>query len=163
MKVVSLSALYTGRLYPPEGSLVLISVRGRVDFWAGRIKSIKKSHWIEPATFRVVAQCFNQLRYYVPNITGYNKGYHHVTLILWVREVCHSYNTANDVIYKKTHWVTAVYFCAIQKLYFHYAIWKLLVATSCRLLYPYHLSPLSRPRPPVRRRGDLMWQRNCAS
>jgi hypothetical protein len=64
IKVVRLSALRTGRLYPQEGFLVLISVRGWVD----------PSHWkipvtpsgIEPATFRLTEQCLNQLRYRVP-------------------------------------------------------------------------------------------------
>jgi hypothetical protein len=42
MKVVRLSALRTGRLYP------------------------QKPSGIEPATFRLVAQCFNHLRHSVP-------------------------------------------------------------------------------------------------
>ena len=59
MKAVRLSALRTGRLYPQGniGYLILIPVRGGV--------RSEGPSGIEPATFRLVAQCINQLRHSV--------------------------------------------------------------------------------------------------
>jgi hypothetical protein len=69
-----LSALRGGRPLPPGRFLVLISVRGRVNPRAivrlegiGQLKNPVTWSVIETATFRLVAQCSNQLRYHVPS------------------------------------------------------------------------------------------------
>jgi hypothetical protein len=71
---VRLSAIRAGRPLPPGRFLVLISLRGWVDLRViVRRKGIDQlknplTSGIETATFRLVAQCHNQLRYRVENM-----------------------------------------------------------------------------------------------
>jgi len=73
--VVRLSALLTGRLYPQEMLLVLISVRGRVNPLGhsaiggilGQWKILMTPAAIEPATYRSVAQHLNHCATAVPH------------------------------------------------------------------------------------------------
>ena len=74
MKVVRLSAVYTGCLYPPrkyswysfllQGESTPGPYCGRKDYV--NEKNLMTQSGIEPATFRLVAQCLNQLHYRVP-------------------------------------------------------------------------------------------------
>jgi hypothetical protein len=78
MKTGRLSTLSTGRLYPQEIFLILISVRGRVDPRdIVRPEGLSQSEIpltpsrSEPATFRLVGQCLNQLQHHVPQRNMY--------------------------------------------------------------------------------------------
>jgi len=97
MKVVRLSALCTGCLPPPspqEIFLVRISVKGWDDPRAvvrperfGQWKIPPTPSGIEPTTFRLVAQCLDQMRHRVPpNIT--TKQFMSLVIFGLARSIC---------------------------------------------------------------------------
>jgi hypothetical protein len=79
-EVVSPTSLPSSRPLLPRRFLVLISIRGWVDPRAivrleqfGQLRNPMTSSEMEPATFRLVAQCLNQLRYCVSHIISYRE------------------------------------------------------------------------------------------
>jgi hypothetical protein len=67
MKLARLSALRTGRFTPQELTLLLISVRSSADPKSIiSMKNLKQPIGIEPATFRFVAYCPDELGHRVP-------------------------------------------------------------------------------------------------
>jgi hypothetical protein len=66
-RIFKQSALDTGRLYPSENTSGTHFCKGVVNL---RTTDNKKFHesplGIEPATFRFIAQCLNQLQYPIP-------------------------------------------------------------------------------------------------
>ena len=83
MKGARMSVVRTGRLYPQKISLVLISVRGWVN--PKTVDPITPPQ-MEPATFRLVAQCFNQLR--VSHFYSSTLARQKISVVLFWRKFC---------------------------------------------------------------------------
>jgi hypothetical protein len=123
---VRLSALCAGRSSSPGRFLVLISIRGWVDptaiVWLERLGQLKNpmtSSGTEPATFRLVPQCLNKLRYPVPLYTTRGKTRGNTCQDIRLRPAFEHANSEWELD-RWTRWKWKPFYCVVRKTLFHF-------------------------------------------
>jgi hypothetical protein len=155
---VRLSALRAGCPLHPGIFLVLISFRGWVDRRAivkleglGQLKNPVTSSVIETTTFRLVAQCLNQLRYLVPPTTcifgncGNCRVHVSLYIILQSRNITHP-DRANVEVTKSVPPVAIYFFrnLPFYNCYMYVGMWRqvMFIEVNTNINFKHTLPPL---------------------